>query len=122
MNKVRFNLGRGSNYMKWKIENTVTKDAVYIDPDEVSLILVNCTLHNNRNRSEEIFLGASKSVCAWILCEKIMVDAPKEIEGEQIRYNPRVAPHWSENGNDVDGKKYDILKTKGKDIYYDEFR
>jgi hypothetical protein len=117
MNKVRFNLGRGSNYMKWKIENTVTKDAIYLDPEEVSLTLVNCTLHNNRNRSEEIFLGSNKSVCAWVLCEKILVDSPKEPFGEHIRYNPRVAPHWTHKDKDVDGQHYKILRTHGKGIY-----
>lgn len=119
MNKVRFNLGRGSNYMKWKIENTVTKDSIYLDPEEFSLTLVNCILQNNRNRSELIFQGAHKSVCAWILCEKVLVDAPKEIKGEDIRYNPRKAPHWCHNDRDVDGEHYDVLKTNGKAIYYE---
>lgn len=105
--------------MKWKIENTITKSAIYLDPDEVSLTLVNCTLHNNRNRSEEIFLGAHKSVCAWVLCESILVDTPKEIKGDHIRYNPKIAPHWSHNDKDVDGAHYDELKTNGRAIYYE---
>lgn len=120
MYKVRFNLGRGNNYMKWKIEDIKTNKAYYIDPNEVSLILVNCTLHNNRNRSEEIFLGSHKSVCSWVLCEKVLIDAPREVYGEQIRYNPRVAPHWVHNGDDVDGKQYDELKTNNKNIFYEK--
>jgi len=104
--------------MKWKIENLDTKKSRYLDPNEVSLTLVNCTLHNNRNRSEEIFLGAHKSVCSWVLCEKVLIDAPREVSGEQVRYNPRVAPHWSHNGEDVDGKEYTELKTNGKNLYY----
>ena len=118
MYKVRFNLGRGVRYMTWKIENITTKKSIYLDPNEVSLTLVNCTLHNNRNRSEEIFLGAHKSVCSWVLCDKILIDAPRNISGERIKYNPRVAPHWVHNNKDVDGAEYDILKTNKKAIYY----
>tara|TARA_R110000796_G_scaffold112555_2_gene224125 strand:- start:2003 stop:2371 length:369 start_codon:yes stop_codon:yes gene_type:complete len=120
MYKIRFNLGRGDNYMKWKIEDTTTttKKVHYLDPNEVSLTLVNCTLHNNKNRSEEIFLGGHKSVCSWVLCEKVLIDAPRDVSGEQIRYNPKVAPHWSHNNEVVDGKEYSKLKTKGKNIYY----
>jgi hypothetical protein len=120
MYKIRFNLGRGDNYMKWKIEDTTTKKVNYLDPNEVSLILVNCTLHNNKNRSEEIFLGGNKSVCSWVLCGKVFIDTPKDFSGEQISYNPRVAAHWSHNGEAVDGKKYSKLKTKGKNIFYEE--
>jgi len=103
--------------MKWKVENLVSKSVIYLDPNDISLTLVNCTLHNNRNRSEEIFLGSNKSVCAWVICEKILVDVPSEGKGDHIRYNPRVAPHWSLNGKDVDGAKYNELKTNGKDLY-----
>lgn len=117
MNKVRFNLGRGSNYKKWKIENTVTKDYIHIDPEEVSLTLINCTLKNNKKRSKQIFEGANKSVCAWVLCEKILVNPPKKIKGDSIRYNPRVAPYWSHNGKNVDDKHYDVLNTNGKNIF-----
>jgi hypothetical protein len=119
MYKVRFNLGRGDRYMTWKIENLEDKSKQYLEPDEVSLTLINCTLKNNRNRAEEIFLGCSKSVCAWVLCEKVLVDAPQDVEGVHIRYNPRVVPHWTENNVDVDEKQYDILKTNNKSVIYE---
>lgn len=115
--KVRFNLGRGENYLKWKITNNETKESEYLDCNEVSLTLLNCTLHNNRNRAEEINLGCSKSVCAWVNCEVILIGEPKEIEGDKISYNPRVLPHWVHNKKDVDGEFYPILITNKNMIY-----
>jgi hypothetical protein len=119
MYKVRFNLGSGKNYMKWKVDNLEDKTNEYLEPDKVSLTLINCTLKNNRNRSEEIFLGAHKSVCAWVLCENVIIGPPKEIIGTIINYNPRVNPHWSENGKDIDGKFFEELNTINKNVIYE---
>jgi hypothetical protein len=120
MYKVRFNLGAGNNYMKWKVENLKDKTKVYLDPSEVILTMTNCMLKNNRNRAEEINLGAHKSVCAWVLCENVIINGTtdKEPEGTHIRYNPRVQPYWSEDGEDVDGKEYEKLTTINRNIYY----
>ena len=119
MYKVRFNLGRGDSYMTWKIDNLEDKTKMYLEPDEVSLTLVNCKLYNNSNRAEEIFLGCNKSVCSWIICEDIFIDPPKEVKGVHIRYNPRVAPHWTQKGKDIDGKEFKILKTTNKSVIYE---
>jgi hypothetical protein len=119
MYRVRFNLGRGDRYMMWKVMNLEDKSKQYLDPDEVSLTLINCTLKNNSNRAEEIFLGCNKSVWSWIVCEDVIIEGTREIEGVHIRYNPRVAPYWSENGEDIDGKFFKELKTNNRNVIYD---
>ena len=116
MYTVRFNLGRGDRYLTWKVENLEDKTKEYYEPEEVTITMLNCELKNNRNRAEEIFLGCSKSVCSWVLCEDIIIEGPREIEGVHIRYNPRVAPHWTENGEDVDGKHYTALRTMNRSV------
>ena len=90
--KVRFNLGRGKNYMKWKIES---KSGVeYHSPDNVQLIMFNCVLKNNKKMAQRIFNGENKNVCAWILCESIIINIKDYMQFEektepayQIKYN-----------------------------------
>tara|TARA_R110000851_G_scaffold273073_2_gene425758 strand:+ start:101 stop:469 length:369 start_codon:yes stop_codon:yes gene_type:complete len=120
MYKVRFNLGRGKNFMKWKVENTTTKIIYYLDPNTISLTLIYCTLHNNKSQAKKIKLGSNKSVCAWVLCEVIKVNSPDEIKGDKVGYNPRNLPYWEYKNKDVDGKFYKMLKTNSTNLYYDE--
>lgn len=44
--KIRFNLGRGKNYMKWKIE--CAEGTFYLSPEDVNLRMVNARLRNHR--------------------------------------------------------------------------
>jgi hypothetical protein len=108
MIKVRYNLARGKNYMKWKIES---KSGVeYHSPDNVQLIMSNCVLKNNKKLAQRIFNGENKNVCAWILCESITINIKGYTEFEQknepayqIKYNPKIAPYWR-----IDEIKYSI--------------
>jgi len=115
---VRFNLGRGKNYMKWKIK---TKDeSVYIDPFAYSLIMVNATLKNNNNVAKKINEGANKSVCSWVKCDEVVLDPMSECCSlkSTINYNPRIAPYWrDEEGNNIDGFNFNILITINKQIF-----
>jgi hypothetical protein len=101
--KVRFNLGKGKNYLKWKIQSTTGVEYHY--PDDVQLIMHNCILKNNRKVADKIHSGENKDVCAWILCESISI-LSKDIKWQpyleidkttslKLRYNPRVAPYWT---------------------------
>jgi hypothetical protein len=104
--KVRFNLGRGINYMKWKVQypNGVVE---YHSPSEVQLILKDCQLRNHKGVAKKIFDGANKTVCAWVLCKDISI-VDKFIQFDKIcdrlKYNPRVQPNWVLNGEVVDNK------------------
>ena len=105
--KVRFNLGRGENYMKWKVEypNGYTK---YFRPSDVQLVMYDCTLKNSRNAALKIHSGeTTKVVCAWVLCDSIDIKTEDFIEDNfnQVKYNPRVLPFWNKDGVNMDGSK-----------------
>jgi hypothetical protein len=97
--KVRFNLGRGKNYLKWKIEYP-SGEVEYHYPINVQLVMKNCQLKNNRNAAEKIYKNQShKVVCAWVLCEDIDVKFDKfkaydTMDLDRLTYNPRRLPYW----------------------------
>jgi hypothetical protein len=111
--KVRFNLGRGENYMKWKVTYN-TGRVEYHSPSEVQLVLHKCTLKNNRKAAQKIFTGeTTKVVCAHIMCERVEIvtsDFATETTSH-IKYNPRVLPFWNLDGMNVDGNEYKELFT-----------
>jgi hypothetical protein len=116
--KLRFNLGRGVRYLKWKIEHP-DKQPEYLDPNEVQLVLRNCELKNNQKSAQEIFQGNHKKVCSWVLCESMEIkknDFSSQNEN-QIRYNPRVQPNWLLNGENVDGEKFDTIISDGRRLF-----
>jgi hypothetical protein len=103
--KVRFNLGRGKNYMKWKVEYP-NKVVEYLNPTEVQLVMKNCQLRNHKGVANKIFNGANKTVCAWVLCEQIEIVTKDfkhyDILSRKLKYNPRVKPNWLLNEEIVD--------------------
>lgn len=129
--KVRFNLGKGKNYMKWKVEYPVIKMGNgklykelphYYDPNEVTLKLFDCTLKNYKGVAKKIFKGENKTVCAWILCKEIIATdklSNKIIVNEhsQIKYNPRIEPNWVFDDGNADGMKFKRIITKGRGVY-----
>jgi len=119
--KVRFNLGAGQNYMKWKIEYPDGK-VEYLRPTDVQLVMSDCTLKNYKKTAEKIFNGADKTVCAWVLCKEIEIRKENfEPDNEnKIRYNPRVQPNWMFNGEIVDGKKFDSIISVDYGLYIKE--
>ena len=95
--RVRFNLSRGKNYMKWKVEYP-DKTVSYFDVTESQLILYNCKLKNHKSTAKKIYTGANKSVCAWVLCDSIEIRTENFLhdEGyEKVKYNPKVNPYWT---------------------------
>ena len=99
-------MGRGINYMKWKVQypNGVVE---YHSPSEVQLILKGCQLRNHKGVAKKIFNGGEKVVCAWVLCKDISI-VDKFIQFDKIcdrlKYNPRVQPNWILNDEIVDNK------------------
>jgi hypothetical protein len=118
--KIRFNLGRGPNYYKWKI-NHPNGLVEYLHPTDVQLIMTNCELANNRKVSEKIFNGANKTVCAWILCENLHIKRSNfnqsDVTGEMLRFNPRHEPNWVLNGVNSDGAKINKIETVDYKLY-----
>jgi hypothetical protein len=123
--KVRFNLGRGENYMKWKIEYP-SGQVSYYSPADIQLILKGCTLKNGRKTAHKIFNGENKTVCAWVLCEDITVrysgfeqfDDP-ELKLSRLKYNPKRLPFWTMNDDDrsVDGETIDEIATVDSKLF-----
>ena len=115
--KVRFNLGRGKNYMKWKIE--CAGESAYYDPAEWNLFLSGCTLKNNKSAARKIFAGENKNVCAWIMCDHVFLGKNYELpqEGVQLKYNPRVQPNWTADEANVDNEKYDAIWSDGRKLF-----
>jgi hypothetical protein len=94
--KVRFNLGRGENYMKWKVVDPKGVTSYYF-PTGVQLRMTGCTLKNNKAAAKRIYRGMSnKVVCAWVLCEKLdlVTEEFAQPVTNRLKFNPRTAPNW----------------------------
>jgi len=119
--KVRFNLGRGKNYLKWKVTHP-DGDVIYYSPDEVQLVMTECTFKNHKSTAQKIFDGAHKTVCAWILCKDIKIYTGKPItdESRRVRYNPRVQPNWIFDGQIMDNDGAPKLHTIDYGVYITE--
>ena len=116
--KVRFNLGRGKNYLKWKVISP-SGDVNYYTPNNVCLHMENCKLVNQKGTAQKIFDGANKTVCAWIECETLTIFEPLNAiaNGTKISYNPRVQPNWACDGEIVDKGRYDVLYSFENGVY-----
>jgi hypothetical protein len=114
--KVRFHLAAGEYYRKWQVRQR--SNVTYYDPEKVCLAMINCRLRNSRQIAQKIKEGANKTVCAWIECENLVVQQISDPnQHTAITYNPKIQPHWVENGKDVDNKRYDYLYTNGRIVY-----
>jgi hypothetical protein len=119
--KVRFNLGAGKNFKKWKIERPNGGGISYHSPEDVQLIMSGCLLKNQETTALKIFDGANKTVCSWILCESIEIVAngvsPQLPNSEMVSYNPRVSPNWIYRGSIADGMRFNKLVSSGNKVY-----
>lgn len=117
--RVRFNLGRGKNYMKWRVLRP-DGSVEFLDPNEVQLVMIGCTFKNSKRVAQRIFDGENKTVCAWILCDRLEIRKPNSYSDNsdlQARYNPRVAPNWQLGDQDIDGRHTESLHTIGSRVY-----
>lgn len=120
--RVRFNLGKGANFMKWRIENTATKFVRYFDPSEVQLVMHDAKLKNQPSTAKKIHQGADKEVCAWIECSRVTVVPLLSLDFSlmvnlTLSYNPKKVPYWVNNGKNMDNKEFKRLVTLNKQIY-----
>ena len=117
--KVRFNLGKGKNYMKWKVEADGKSE--YYSPEDYNLFLYGCQLKNHKKTAEKINQGANKSVCAWILCDEIFLGQNVQLPagGTQLKYNPRTQPNWVAGaaGEVVDNECFGQIWSDGRKLF-----
>ena len=114
--QVRFNLGKGNNFMKWKVSDS-DGNSKYYNPDEVCLQMKECKLVNHKNTANKIYNGSNKSVCAWIECSEIKIDSViLRSSSKKICYNPKIVPNWTLDGNNVDKEKFKELFTVSNSV------
>lgn len=119
--KVRFHLGKGENFMKWRVENMITGKVEFFNPKKYDLELENCKLYNQIGAASKIFGGENKTVCAWVMAEKITILIGGNCwidEKDFISYNPRILPYWRDFwDNNIDKKEFTWLETQGRQLY-----
>lgn len=124
MFKVRFHLGAGKFNKYWQIKYNKNKELFYVNPelDSVQIVMTDCKLVNKASTANKIYNGANKTVCAWVKCNLAEAKSKPNIKLiEKISYNPSVNPYWTDStGNNIDGFSFDILVSKGKDLYIGE--
>lgn len=120
--KVRFNLGRGEHFMKWKV--TSPEGCVdYYDPETYVIIMHNCKLRNQPSTANKIFDGANKTVCAWIDAEHVEVRRdPVTIlysADLEVMFNPRKKPYWTyyTEPQNIDNKEIECIVTTGRRLW-----
>lgn len=121
--KVRFNLGRGKNYMKWKVQHP-SGEVEYYSPGEVQLVMKGCILKNSRKTALKIYEGQDKTVCAWVLCDEILVkfDQFRPYDSSNLNrlmYNPRVVPYWTSERFkwNLDGHRFENIGTVERKLF-----
>ena len=102
MYKIRFNLGRGENYMKWQLKGNNPKAVAHYDPEKYCLFLMGARLTNKPKTAKKIHKGAHKVVCAWIECDHVIIYRRDEIPLEY--YN-------------VDNHSFPVVTTIGKAVF-----
>jgi len=119
--KVRFHLGAGENYLKWRVENVETGVVEFFDPQYYDLELENCKLYNQTSAANKIFKGDNKTVCAWVMAEKVAILIGGNCcfpEKDSVSYNPRKQPYWVDvEGINIDKKEFTWLETQGRQLY-----
>lgn len=118
MVRVRFHLGAGEHYRQWQVRHDDGR-VEYHDPDAVTLVMWGCRLRNRRGMAQRIHAGANKSVCAWVEADAVDVSKPVRfwsgLDGRQIAFDPRVAPHWrDERGRDIDNRRFAAVVSSGR--------
>lgn len=87
---------------------------ILVDPQTHMIVMRGCYLHNSATRAEKIHTGAiHKERCAWITCDSFEIVPLEDIEGDEIKYNPKVNPFFDLNGENVDKKEFEMLVTNG---------
>ena len=118
--KVRFNLGKGKNFMFWQVINTETGSFKYYNPSKVSIVMSNCFLRNQKATANKIFNGSNKSVCAWVECDNVIIikDSNLSYNSFKVSYNPRKSPNWQNNkGENIDSLSINCLYTVDTSIF-----
>jgi len=121
--RVRFHLGAGQNFMKWKVENTKTKNVKFFEPETTTIHMIDCRLVNSEATATKIFKGEiSKTPIAWVECVSVDIEADESdiSPDDRLAYNPRKSPNWNDvDGDNLDNYIFDELVTDKRSVYFD---
>lgn len=104
--------------MHWQLKSG--DQTKYIDPHKYSLLLINCTLLNQKGTATKIYEGNRRKPCAWIAAKKYELAPPLtgEVYLPSIHYNPKIAPYWrARDKTCIDDKQFSQLITVGNQLY-----
>lgn len=117
--KIRFHLAKGKHYLKWQVK--YPSGAVrYYNPDEVTLVLENAFLRNQKATAKKIHEGAHKTVCAWVEADSVTIrEGASEPSNRCVRvgYNPRVTPTWMIEGEIADKTSHPFIYSCGRTLF-----
>jgi hypothetical protein len=119
--RVRFNLGKGDNFMKWQIMDEFGQRH-HFDPEAYTIEMQGAKLKNVAATALKIHSGAHKSVCAWVECEvayAVKREAHERFNTE-VSYNPRKQPFWISEGENVDNEVYSNIVSRGRKLFIDK--
>jgi len=92
-------------------------DCIFVNPSTHMIVMHGCYLHNSSSRAEKIHKGEiHKERCAWITCERYEILPLSQVDGDEIRYNPKDNPFFELNGTNVDKSTFTMLITNGTRI------
>ena len=121
--RVRFHLGAGQNFMKWKVENTKTKNVKFFEPETTTIHMSDCRLVNSEATATKIFKGEiSKTPIAWVECASVDIEADESdiSPDDRLAYNPRKSPNWNDaDGDNIDNYIFNELVTDKRSVYFD---
>lgn len=119
--RIRYHLAQGSNFRKWKVIGPESTE--FYDPATVTLVMGDCRLFNQRGSAEEVHRGEPKRVIAWVAAKRVEVLPATEsavlgLPVRELRYNPRVLPHWEVEGVDYDGARVSRIVSHGRQLFF----
>lgn len=119
MKRLRYHLGRGENFMKWQLRDTVNNTVDYYDPETFEFTIVKGKLNNRPSTAKRIFEGENKTVCSWITFKEGEEFMNFPVDPVRISYNPKLKPHWTSwdyDDSNLDGFEGYIC-IRGRSLY-----
>lgn len=122
---VRRNLRKGDKFGWMQIHQADTKSKIkkgsqdiFVDPRKFSIKMHNCYLHNSVGRSTKIHSGdIHKERCAWVACDSFEIIERVEVADGEVSFNPRIAPNFMHNNENVDKETFSSLITLGTQLF-----
>lgn len=121
--EIRFHLLNGENHMHWQIKtfnNKKITNIAYYNPEDVQLVMHNCSLFSNTKKAIKVNAKQKRNVCGGVHCEDYTVQAPSTIDTTyRLRYSPIHDPYWRLVGDTRiwDTKQFHELVTQNNKIY-----